>query len=192
GRDAILADLVRIQYGRNDAAFEQGTFRVRGDSIEIHPAYMEQAYRIELWGDTVERISRIDPLTGNTIAVLDQCAIYPARHFVTQRANVERADRLLDLRPRGKLLEAQRLESRTSFDIEMLLEVGTCAGIENYSRHLTGRRERERPACLIDYFPPDFLVVVDESHVSLPPIGGMFHGDPARKLHPVDDGFRLP
>jgi excinuclease ABC subunit B len=201
GRDAILADLVRIQYGRNDAAFEQGTFRVRGDSIEIHPAYMEQAYRIELWGDTVERISRIDPLTGNTIAVLDQCAIYPAKHFVTQRATVERAvkliraelaDRLLELKSAGKLLEAQRLESRTSFDIEMLLEVGTCAGIENYSRHLTGRQPGERPSCLIDYFPDDYLVIVDESHVSLPQIGGMFNGDRARKTTLVEYGFRLP
>ena len=201
GRDAILAELVRIQYGRNDAAFEQGTFRVRGDSIEIHPAYMEQAYRIELWGDTVERISRIEPLTGNTIAVLDQCAIYPAKHFVTQRATVERAvkairvelaERLHELKSAGKLLEAQRLESRTSFDIEMLLEVGTCAGIENYSRHLTGRLPGERPACLIDYFPADYLVVVDESHVSLPQIGGMFNGDRARKTTLVEYGFRLP
>jgi excinuclease ABC subunit B len=201
GRDAILADLVRIQYGRNDASFEQGTFRVRGDSIEIHPAYMEQAYRIELWGDSVERISRIDPLTGNTIAVLDQCAIYPAKHFVTQRATVERAvkliraelaDRLLELKSAGKLLEAQRLESRTSFDIEMLLEVGTCAGIENYSRHLTGRQPGERPSCLIDYFPDDYLVIVDESHVSLPQIGGMFNGDRARKTTLVEYGFRLP
>jgi transcription-repair coupling factor (superfamily II helicase) len=142
----------------------------RGDSIEIHPAYMEQAYRIELWGDTVERISRIDPLTGNTIAVLDQCAIYPAKHFVTQRATVERAvkairtelaERLHELKSAGKLLEAQRLESRTGFDIEMLLEVGTCAGIENYSRHLTGRLPGERPACLLDYFPADYLVVVE-------------------------------
>jgi excinuclease ABC subunit B len=201
GRDAILADLVRIQYGRNDAAFEQGTFRVRGDSVEIHPAYMEQAYRIELWGDTVERISRIDPLTGNTIAVLDQCAIYPARHFVTQRATVERAvkliraelaERLLELKTAGKLLEAQRLESRTGFDIEMLLEVGTCAGIENYSRHLTGRQPGERPSCLLDYFPEDYLVIVDESHVSLPQIGGMFNGDRARKTTLVEYGFRLP
>ncbi len=201
GRDAILAELVRIQYGRNDVAFEQGTFRVRGDSIEIFPAYMEQAYRIELWGDTVERISRIDPLTGNTIATLQQCAIYPARHFVTQRPTVERAvkairaelaERLQELKAAGKLLEAQRLESRTTFDIEMLLEVGTCAGIENYSRHLTNRAVGERPACLLDYFPPDFLVVVDESHVSLPQIGGMYNGDRARKLTLVEYGFRLP
>jgi excinuclease ABC subunit B len=201
GRDAILAELVRIQYGRNDVSFEQGTFRVRGDSIEIYPAYAEQAYRVELWGDDVERISRINPLTGETIAVLDQLAIYPARHFVTQRPTVERAvklirselaERLQQLREAGKLLEAQRLDSRTNFDIEMLLEVGMCAGIENYSRHITGRRPGERPACLLDYFPADFLMVVDESHVSLPQIGGMYNGDRARKLTLVDYGFRLP
>ena len=201
GRDGILSELVRIQYQRNDAAFEQGTFRVRGDSIEIFPAYAEQAIRIELWGDQVERISKIHPVTGNTIATLDQCVIYPAKHFVTQRATIERAvtairaelvERLRELRTAGRLLEAQRLESRTQFDIEMLLEVGTCAGIENYSRHLTGRRQGERPACLLDYFPPDFLAVVDESHVSLPQIGGMFNGDRARKLTLVEYGFRLP
>jgi excinuclease ABC subunit B len=201
GRDSILSELVRIQYGRNDVSFEQGTFRVRGDSIEVFPAYAEQAIRIELWGDEVERISKINPLTGETIAQLDQFAIYPAKHFVTQRPTVERAVkaireeltvRLAELKGAGKLLEAQRLESRTNFDVEMLLEVGTCAGIENYSRHLTGRREGERPACLIDYFPPDFLVVVDESHASLPQIGGMFNGDRARKLTLVEYGFRLP
>ena len=201
GRDAILAELVRIQYQRNDVSFEQGTFRVRGDSIEIFPAYAEQAIRVELWGDQVERISKIHPVTGNTIATLDQCVIYPAKHFVTERATIERAvgliraelsERLLELRTAGKLLEAQRLESRTQFDIEMLLEVGTCAGIENYSRHLTGRRAGERPACLLDYFPADFLTVVDESHVSLSQIGGMFNGDRARKLTLVDYGFRLP
>jgi excinuclease ABC subunit B len=201
GRDDILSELVRIQYGRNDVAFEQGTFRVRGDSIEIYPAYAEQAIRIELWGDEVERISKISPLTGDTIAQLDQCAIYPAKHFVTERSKIERAvgairaelaARLAELKAAGKLLEAQRLESRTQFDVEMLLEVGTCAGIENYSRHLSGRREGERPACLLDYFPPDYLVVVDESHVSLPQIGGMFNGDRARKLTLVEYGFRLP
>ena len=201
GRDAILAELVRIQYARNDVAFDQGTFRVRGDSVEIFPAYAEQAIRIELWGDEVERISKIHPLTGETIAQLDQCAIYPAKHFVTQRPTVERAvtairaelaGRLQELKSAGKLLEAQRLESRTQFDIEMLLEVGTCAGIENYSRHLTARRPGERPACLIDYFPADFLVVVDESHASLPQIGGMFNGDRARKTTLVEYGFRLP
>jgi excinuclease ABC subunit B len=201
GRDSILSELVRIQYGRNDVSFEQGTFRVRGDSIEIFPAYAEQAIRIELWGDEVERISKINPLTGQTIVQLDQCVIYPAKHFVTQRPTIERAVkaireelavRLAELRAAGKLLEAQRLESRTSFDVEMLLEVGTCAGIENYSRHLTGRREGERPACLLDYFPADYLVVVDESHVSLPQIGGMYNGDRARKLTLVEYGFRLP
>jgi excinuclease ABC subunit B len=201
GRDDILAELVRIHYGRNDVTFEQGTFRVRGDSIEIFPAYAEQAIRIELWGDEVERISKINPLTGDTISQLDQCAIYPAKHFVTQRPTIERAvkaireelaGRLAELKAAGKLLEAQRLESRTSFDVEMLLEVGTCAGIENYSRHLSNRLPGERPACLIDYFPPEFLVVVDESHVSLPQIGGMFNGDRARKLTLVEYGFRLP
>ena len=201
GRDSILAELVRIQYGRNDASFEPGTFRVRGDSLEIYPAYAEQAVRIELWGDEVERISKINPLTGQTIAQLDQMAIYPAKHFVTQRSTIERAvkliraelaDRLQFFRSQGKLLEAQRLESRTNFDIEMLLEIGTCAGIENYSRPLSGRQEGERPACLMDYFPPDFLVVADESHVTLPQLGGMYNGDRARKLTLVEYGFRLP
>jgi excinuclease ABC subunit B len=201
GRDDILSELVRIQYSRNDVAFEQGTFRVRGDSIEIFPSYAEQAIRIELWGDEVERISKINPLTGTTIAQLEQCAIYPAKHFVTERSKIERAvgliraelaERLAELRGAGKLLEAQRLESRTNFDVEMLLEIGTCAGIENYSRPLSGRRAGERPACLFDYFPPDFLVVVDESHVTIPQIGGMYNGDRARKLTLVEYGFRLP
>jgi excinuclease ABC subunit B len=201
GRDEVLSELVRIQYSRNDVAFEQGTFRVRGDSVEIFPAYAEQAIRVEFWGDEVERISKIDPLTGDTIAQLDQFAIYPAKHFVTERPKIERAvvsiraelaERLAELKGAGKLLEAQRLESRTNFDVEMMLEVGTCAGIENYSRPLSGRRPGERPACLIDYFPADFLVVVDESHVSLPQIGGMYNGDRARKLTLVEYGFRLP
>ncbi|MEP6590076.1 MAG: excinuclease ABC subunit UvrB [Gemmatimonadota bacterium] len=201
GRDAILADLVGIQYQRNDAAFEQGTFRVRGDTIEIFPAYDEQGVRIELWGDQVERISRFHPVSGNTISQLERCAIYPAKHFVTQRPTIERAvtaireelaARLWELKTAGKLLEAQRLEGRTNFDIEMMLEVGTCAGIENYSRHLSGRALGERPACLFDYFPADFLVVVDESHASLPQIGGMFNGDKARKTTLVEYGFRLP
>jgi excinuclease ABC subunit B len=201
GRDDVLSELVRIQYSRNDVSFEQGTFRVRGDSVEIFPAYAEQAIRVEFWGDEVERISKINPLTGDTIAQLDQFAIYPAKHFVTERHKIERAvreirtelaERLAELKAAGKLLEAQRLESRTNFDIEMLLEVGTCAGIENYSRPLSGRRPGERPACLIDYFPADFLVVVDESHVSLPQIGGMYNGDRARKLTLVEYGFRLP
>ena len=201
GRDHLLADLVRIQYGRNDVAFEQGTFRVRGDTVEIFPAYAEQALRVEFWGDRVERVAKVDPLTGKVIANLERCAIYPAKHFVTERPTIERAvkviraelaERLRELREAGKLLEAQRLESRTTFDLEMMLEVGTCAGIENYSRPISGRQAGERPACLLDYFPPEFLVVADESHVTLPQIGGMFNGDRARKTTLVEYGFRLP
>jgi excinuclease ABC subunit B len=200
-RDDILRSLVAIQYHRNDLSFDRGTFRVRGDTVEILPAYEEQGVRVELWGDEVERISKINPLTGETIASLERAAIYPAKHFVTNRPTLERAvkliraelqDRLAELRNAGKLLEAQRLESRTNFDVEMMLEIGTCAGIENYSRHLSGRAEGERPACLFDYYPEDFLVVVDESHVSLPQVGGMFNGDRARKLTLVEYGFRLP
>ena len=157
--------------------------------------------RIELWGDTVERISKIDPLTGNVIAQLDRCAIYPATHFVMRRPAVERAvtairaelkDRVAEFRATGKLLEAQRLETRTQFDIDMLLEAGTCAGVENYSRHFSGRLPGERPACLLDYFPSDFLTVIDESHVTLPQLGGMYEGDRSRKLTLVEYGFRLP
>ncbi len=201
GRDALLADLVRVQYQRNDVSFERGTFRVRGDTVEVYPAYDEQAVRIELWGDTVERIAKIDPRSGGTIAELERCAIYPATHFVTQRDNVERAvtairaelaGRLAELRAQNKLLEAQRLESRTAFDVDMLLEVGRCTGIENYSRHLTGRREGERPSCLLDYFPEDWLCIIDESHQSLPQIAGMYEGDRSRKQTLVDYGFRLP
>jgi excinuclease ABC subunit B len=200
-RDEILRALVRIQYGRNDVAFERGTFRVRGDTVEIFPAYEEQGVRVEMWGNEVERISKINVLTGETIAALERAAIYPAKHFVTNRPTLERAigliraelvERLGELKAAGKLLEAQRLESRTNFDVEMMLEIGTCAGIENYSRHLSGREAGERPACLFDYFPEDFLVIVDESHVSLPQIGGMFNGDRARKLTLVEYGFRLP
>ncbi len=200
-RDDILRSLVKIQYSRNDMGLERGTFRVRGDTVEILPAYEEQGVRVEMWGDEIERVSKINPLTGDTIANLDKAAIYPAKHFVTSRPTIERAiglireelaQRLTELRQSGKLLEAQRLESRTNFDIEMMLEIGTCAGIENYSRHLSGRAAGERPACLFDYFPEDFLVVVDEAHVTLPQIGGMFNGDRARKLTLVDYGFRLP
>ena len=201
GRDAILQDLVGIQYHRNDLAFEPGSFRVRGDTVEIYPAYEEQAVRVELWGDTIERISKIHPLTGNTIQAVPRCAIFPATHFVTERPSVERAvvaireelrERLHAFRAAGKLLEAQRLESRTSFDIEMLLEIGTCPGIENYSRLISGKPPGSRPSCLFDYFPEDFLVVVDESHVTLSQIGGMFNGDQARKTTLVEYGFRLP
>ena len=200
-RDDILRALVRIQYSRNDVAFERGTFRVRGDTVEIFPAYEEQGVRVEMWGNEIERISKINVLTGETIATLERAAVYPAKHFVTERPTLERAvkiiraelaERLAELRAANKLLEAQRLESRTNFDVEMMLEIGTCAGIENYSRHLSGRSAGERPACLFDYFPEDFLVIVDESHVTLPQIAGMFNGDRARKLTLVEYGFRLP
>ncbi len=201
GRDALLEDLVRVQYQRNDVGFERGTFRVRGDTVEIFPAYDEQAVRIEFWGDTVERIAKIDPLTGNAIAELRRSAVYPATHFVTERPRIERAvaairaelkERLAELRAQNKLLEAQRLESRTHFDIDMLLEVGRCSGIENYSRHLTGRAPGERPACLLDYFPDDYLCIIDESHQTMPQLGGMYEGDRSRKQTLVDYGFRLP
>src|SRR5712692_5617810 len=201
GRDALLAALVAVQYARNDVAFERGAFRVRGDTVEIFPAYDEQAVRIEFWGDTVERIAKIDPLTGETITALERCAVYPATHFVTERPRIERAvaairmeltERLAELRAQNKLLEAQRLESRTNFDVDMLLEVGRCTGIENYSRHLTGRAPGERPACLLDYFPADFLCVIDESHQTMPQLGGMYEGDRSRKQTLVDYGFRLP
>ena len=200
-RDDILKALVRIQYGRNDVAFERGTFRVRGDTVEIFPAYEEQAVRVEMFGDEIERITKIDPLTGKAIVALPRTAVYPAKHFVTTRPSLERAvkeirvelaERLAALKAANKLLEAQRLESRTNFDLEMMLEIGTCPGIENYSRVLAGRVPGARPACLFDYFPDDFLVIVDESHVTLPQIGGMFNGDRARKTTLVEYGFRLP
>ena len=201
GRDALLADLVAVQYQRNDVGFERGTFRVRGDTVEVFPAYDEQAVRIEFWGDEIERIAKIDPLTGNVIRPMDRSAIYPATHFVTQRATIERAvtrirtelaERLTELRAQNKLLEAQRLESRTHFDIDMLMEVGRCAGIENYSRLFSGRQPGERPACLLDYFPKDYLCIIDESHQTLPQLGAMYEGDRSRKQTLVDYGFRLP
>ena len=200
-RKDILQALVAIQYKRNDYVFERGTFRVRGDTIEVLPAYEEQAVRIELWGDEVERITRFDPLTGETIAPLDRTAVYPASHYVTRRQTIEQvvpqirqelADQLAKFRSEGRLLEAQRLETRTQFDLEMMLEIGTCPGIENYSRYIGGREPGARPACLFDYFPADMLVVVDESHATVPQINGMFNGDRSRKLTLVDHGFRLP
>lgn len=200
-RREILRGLVDIQYKRNDYLFERGTFRVRGDTVEVFPAYEEQAVRIELWGDEVERITRFDPLTGEIIATLDRTAIYPASHYVTERRTidemvplirVELAEQLALFRNAGKLLEAQRLEQRTNFDLEMMLEIGTCPGIENYSLYTSRRRTGERPACLLDYFPADFLVIVDESHASLPQINGMYKGDRSRKETLIDHGFRLP
>src|SRR5258707_888591 len=172
-----------------------------GNAVEVFPAYDEQAVRIEFWGDAIERIAKIDPLTGNVIRQMDKSAIYPATHFVTQRATIERAvsriraelgARLTELRAQNKLLEAQRLESRTNFDIDMLMEVGRCAGIENYSRLFSGRQPGERPACLLDYFPDDYLCIIDESHQTLPQLGAMYEGDRSRKQTLVDYGFRLP
>ena len=200
-RRDILRGLVAIQYKRNDYLFERGTFRVRGDTVEVFPAYEEQAVRIELWGDEVERISRFDPLTGEVITTLERTAIYPASHYVTRRQTIEQMvpairaeldEELARFRNDGRLLEAQRLEQRTNFDIEMMLEIGTCPGIENYSLYTSGRRTGERPACLLDYFPADFLTVVDESHASIPQINGMYNGDRSRKLVLIEHGFRLP
>jgi len=201
GRRDILAGLVQIQYGRNDLDFRRGTFRVRGDVIEVLPAYEEQAVRIELFGDEVERITKIDPLTGKSIASLERTAVFPATHYAVDPDRLERAidgilteleARLLDLRGDGRLLEAQRLEQRTRFDVEMLREIGVCQGIENYSRYFDGREPGERPYCLLDYFPDDFLVIVDESHVTVPQIGAMYAGDRSRKTTLVEYGFRLP
>jgi excinuclease ABC subunit B len=201
GRRDILAGLVQIQYGRNDLDFRRGTFRVRGDVIEVLPAYEEQAVRIELFGDEVERITKIDPLTGKAIASLQRTAVFPATHYAVDPDRLERAIdgilteleiRLMDLRTDGRLLEAQRLEQRTRFDVEMLREIGVCQGIENYSRYFDGREAGERPYCLLDYFPEDFLVVVDESHVTVPQIGAMYKGDRSRKTTLVEFGFRLP
>ena len=200
-RQEILRGLVDILYKRNDLAFERGTFRVRGDTVEVFPAYDEQAIRIELWGDEVERITRFNPLTGEVIAHLDRTSIYPASHYVTRRRTIEEmvplvraelSEQVERFRAEGRLLEAQRIETRTNFDLEMMLEIGTCPGIENYSRYTSGRREGERPACLFDYFPEDMLLIVDESHVSVPQINGMYNGDRSRKLTLVEHGFRLP
>lgn len=200
-RREILSGLVQIQYSRNDLDFVRGTFRVRGDVIEILPAYEEQGVRVEMWGDAIERISKIDPMTGVTITRLPETSIFPATHYATLGHRLEEArhaiyveleERLLHLRQDGRLLEAQRLEQRTRFDLEMLTEVGFCPGIENYSRHLDGRAPGSRPYCLLDYFPDDYVVVVDESHVSIPQIGGMYEGDRSRKTTLVDFGFRLP
>ncbi|MFD0590696.1 excinuclease ABC subunit UvrB [Paenibacillus sp. GCM10027627] len=201
-RDAILHKLVDIQYARNDISFTRGTFRVRGDIVEIFPvANNERAIRVELFGDEIERISEIDVLTGEIVAERDHIAIFPASHFVTQEetmkvalVNIEREleERLAELREAGKLLEAQRLEQRTRYDLEMMAEMGFCSGIENYSGPLTFRERGATPYTLLDYFPEDMLVVIDESHVSLPQIRAMFNGDRARKEMLVNHGFRLP
>ncbi|HEU4333687.1 MAG TPA: excinuclease ABC subunit UvrB [Candidatus Eisenbacteria bacterium] len=200
-RESILEQLVRIQYTRNELELKRGTFRARGDVIEVHPAYEETALRIELFGDQVERISIVDTLTGKTQQSIRLAAIYPAKHFMTHPVRLqegvraikeELAERLATFEREGKLLEAQRLKMRTEYDIEMLREIGYCPGIENYSRPLSGRKAGERPHCLLDYFPDDFLLIVDESHVTLPQVGGMYEGDRSRKQTLVDHGFRLP
>ncbi|MGE5594049.1 MAG: excinuclease ABC subunit UvrB [Betaproteobacteria bacterium] len=200
-RDAVLRKLVSIQYTRNDIGFTRGTFRVRGDVVEVIPAYGENAMRIEFFGDEVDRILEVDVLTGEVVRDRDCVTIFPATHFITSDEKLKRAlvgiereleDRLADLRAAGKLLEAQRLEQRTRYDLEMLAEVGYCQGIENYSRHLTGRQPGEPPATLLDYFPDDFLVIIDESHVTLPQLHAMYAGDRSRKENLVEYGFRLP
>jgi excinuclease ABC subunit B len=200
-RDFIVQRLVDIQYERNDVNFIRGKFRVRGDVIEVFPAYEERALRIELFGDEVDRILELDPLTGEIFHDLDHVTVYPASHYVASRERMERAimaiereleDRLKVLEGERKLLEAQRLRMRTQYDLEMMREVGFCTGIENYSRHIEGRMQGEKPNTLIDYFPDDFLVVVDESHVGVPQLNGMYEGDRSRKETLVEHGFRLP
>ncbi len=200
-RDKLLRRLVDMQYERNDFDFTRGKFRIRGDTLEIQPSYEETAIRIEFWGDDVERIVEVDPLTGELLAERERVDIYPAKHFVTsydklmaaiEDIKAELAERLKELRSQGKLLEAARLEARTNYDIEMLREVGYCNGIENYSRHLQRRPPGSPPWTLLDYFPDDFLLFIDESHMTLPQIRGMYHGDISRKQTLVDYGFRLP
>jgi excinuclease ABC subunit B len=197
----FLHSLVNIHYVRNDLVLEPGTFRVRGDVIEVFPAYDEWALRIELFGDDVEKIYTFHPLTGEVQNDYDNFWVYPAKHFVTTRENLNRAmddirvelsERLKYLREGALLLEAQRLEQRTLYDLEMMAELGYCSGIENYSRHLEDRRKDERPSTLIDFFPDDFLMFTDESHVSVPQIRAMYNGDKSRKASLIDHGFRLP
>jgi excinuclease ABC subunit B len=201
GRDVILNALVSIQYQRNDIDFSRGTFRVRGDTIDIHPADEQYGIRVETLDDRIERIQSFDPVTGHVSRELDNVVIFPAKHFITTTPRIEEAvihierelkDRINELKDQNKLLEAQRLLQRTKFDIEMLLELGYCPGIENYSMYLSGRQRGERPFCLIDYFPDEFLVVIDESHVTIPQINGMYEGDHSRKRTLVEHGFRLP
>jgi excinuclease ABC subunit B len=201
-RDALIRALVGVQYERNDYDFRRGTFRVRGDVVEIFPAAAEaEALRVEFWGDTVERVMTLEPLRGTTTGVVAEARIYPASHYVTPAAQLERAlesiseelrERLHFFRSRGRLLEAQRLEQRTLLDMEMLREIGYCHGIENYSRHLAGRKPGQNPATLMDYLPKDTLVILDESHVTVPQIRGMYAGDRSRKETLVEYGFRLP
>ena len=200
-RNEILRKLVDIQYTRNDMAFERGTFRVRGDIIDIYPAGNDSAVRVELFGDEIESIKEMNPVTGEILGIRNHISIYPASHYVTSPEKMEHALKTIDeeltervqwFKDRGKLLEAQRIEQRTRYDLEMLREIGTCKGIENYSRHLAGNQPGERPYTLIDYFPEDFLVIIDESHVMLPQLRAMYAGDRSRKMSLVEYGFRLP
>ncbi|MBM3269069.1 MAG: excinuclease ABC subunit UvrB [Candidatus Sericytochromatia bacterium] len=200
-RQELLRELVTIYYERNDVELQRGRFRVRGDTIELVPSYEEEVVRIELFGDEIDRIRVIDPVTGEILRDIEQVTIFPAKHFVTPEDELERAlrdidteleTRLGDLRSANKLVEAQRLEQRTRYDLEMLRQVGFCNGVENYSRHLSGRKAGEPPSTLISYFPPDFLLFIDESHVSIPQIQAMYEGDRSRKEVLVDFGFRLP
>ncbi len=200
-RDLLLRRLVDIQYARNDMAFQRGTFRVRGDTLEIIPAYEELAIRIEFFGDEIESLYYLHPLTGDVVREVNDLMIFPASHYAAGPERMERAirgieaelaERLADLDRQGKLLEAQRLRMRTTYDIEMMRQVGFCSGIENYSMHIDGRSPGDPPNCLLDYFPDDFLTVIDESHVTVPQIGGMYEGDASRKRQLVDHGFRLP
>jgi len=200
-RDALLREFVQMQYSRNDLAFTRGTFRVRGDTVEIIPVYEELAIRIEFFGDEIEALYSLHPLTGDVIERREQVHIFPASHYVAseERMNTairtieqELGERLVELEKQGKLLEAQRLKMRTTFDLEMMRSVGTCSGIENYSRHIEQRAPGTPPHTLLDYFPDDFLLVIDESHVTVPQIGAMYHGDQSRKRTLVDHGFRLP
>ena len=200
-RRDILRKLVDLQYVRNDMAFERGTFRVRGDTIDIYPAGNDSAVRVELFGDEIDTIKEMNPVTGEIMGIRNHISIYPASHYVTSPENMERAIRTISeeleervqwFKDRGKLLEAQRIEQRTRYDLEMLREIGTCKGIENYTRHLAGARPGEKPYTLIDYFPDDFLMIVDESHAMLPQLHGMYAGNLSRKTSLVDYGFRLP
>jgi excinuclease ABC subunit B len=200
-RDALLRKLVQVQYARNDLAGTRGTFRVRGDTLEVFPVYQEHAIRVEFFGDEIERLMTLHPLTGEVLTDEKELYIGAATHYVTAPERMERAifgieeelaERLEELEREGKLLEAQRLRMRTSYDIEMMRQIGTCAGIENYSRHLDGREAGSAPSCLLDYFAEDFMLVLDESHVTVPQIGGMYEGDMSRKRTLVDHGFRLP
>ncbi len=200
-RDQLLRRFVEMQYTRNDLAFTRGTFRVRGDTIEIFPVYEELAVRIEMFGDEIEALSTLHPLTGEVISEDPVVHVFPASHYVAGPERLERAvtgieqeleERLAELEKQGKMLEAQRLRMRTTYDIEMLRQIGSCSGVENYSMHFDERAPGTAPNTLLDYFPEDFLLVLDESHVTVPQIGAMYEGDASRKRTLVDHGFRLP